>query len=43
MQRLLIAILLTVTLVTWFIYVSAQDEISDKSTVKKEILLDEYR
>jgi len=43
MQRLLIAILLTVTLVTWFIYVSAQDEKGESNILKKEALVKEYR
>ena len=43
MQRLLIAILLTVTLVTWFIYVSAQDEKGRNGVVEKEVLVKESR
>ena len=43
MKRLVIAILLTMTLVTWFIYVSSETEYSEQNIVKQEDSIEQVK
>ena len=43
MKRLVIAILLTMTLVTWFIYITSETQQREKNIVKQEGTVEEVK